>query len=157
MKQRTVRSRGIPQQMFAALLLFLLSTQALAVEEINTTFFGNLAIKGYDPVAYFTEQRAVEGSKQYELIWKEARWRFSSAANRDAFRENPQRYAPQYGGYCAWAVSQNDTADIDPTQFTVHNGKLYLNYSKKISTRWLSNREAFITEADRYWPQLLAN
>lgn len=144
-------------RLLATLLLLLASTTALAVDEINTTFFGNLAIKGFDAVAYFTEQRAVEGSKQFEMSWRGANWRFSSEENLAAFREEPERFAPQYGGYCAWAVSQNDTAGIDPTQFTVHNGKLYLNYNEKISNRWLADKEAFIADADRYWPQLLAD
>jgi hypothetical protein len=74
-----------------------------------------------------------------------------------AFQADPGRYALQYGGYCAWAFSQNDTASIDPTQFTVHNEKLYLNYNKKISTRWKAGKEAFINDGDRYWPQLLQN
>ncbi len=142
-----------------ATLLFLLllapGSAAFAVDEINTTFFGNLAIEGYDAVAYFTEEQAVKGDGDFEFSWKGANWRFASAANLAAFQAEPERYAPQYGGYCAWAVSQNDTASIDPTQFTVYNGKLYLNYNKKISSRWKSNKDAFIVDADRYWPQLL--
>lgn len=151
---------GIAQRIrkLLAVALFLgVTSQALAVDEINTTFFGNLAIEGYDAVAYFTENRAVEGTREFEIEYRGANWRFASVANMNAFRENPERYAPQYGGYCAWAVSQNDTAGIDPTQFTVHNGKLYLNYSEKISARWQADRDAFIIDADRYWPQLLSH
>jgi len=144
-------------RLFLTLLLLTASANTFALDEINTSFFGNLAIKGYDAVAYFTEDRAVEGSENHELEWKDANWRFSSAANLAAFQADPQRYAPQYGGYCAWAVSQNDTANIDPEQFSVHNGKLYLNYSKRIATRWKADKEAFIVDADSYWPQLLNN
>ncbi len=144
-------------KLFTAFLFLAASSHAMAVDEINTTFFGNLAIEGFDAVAYFTEQRAVEGSKEFEMSWMGANWRFSSAANLGAFRDNPERYAPQYGGYCAWAVSQNDTAGIDPTQFTVYNGKLYLNYNKKIGTRWQADKDGFIIDADRYWPQLLSD
>lgn len=142
-----------------ALLLWLLASGSTtyALDEINTTFFGNLAIEGYDAVAYFTENRAIEGDAEFELEWKGANWRFASAANLAAFRENPEMYAPQYGGYCAFAVSQNSTAGIDPSQFTVHNGKLYLNYNKKIKARWKLNKDRFIVDADRYWPQLLQN
>lgn len=142
------------KQFLLTLTFLFASSSALAVDEINTTFFGNLAIEGYDAVAYFTEQRAVEGSAEFETNYKDANWRFSSAANLAAFQADPERYAPQYGGYCAWAVSQNDTASIDPEQFTVHEGKLYLNYNKKISTRWKADKESFIVDADRYWPQL---
>tara|TARA_B110000858_G_scaffold198493_1_gene265715 strand:+ start:17328 stop:17768 length:441 start_codon:yes stop_codon:yes gene_type:complete len=143
------------KQFLLSLILLTASCSALALDEINTTFFGSLAIEGYDAVAYFTEQRAVEGSADHTTNWKAANWRFSSAANLAAFQADPERYVAQYGGYCAWAVSQNDTAGIDPEQFTVHDGKLYLNYSKKISRRWLANKEAFIVDADRYWPKLL--
>lgn len=145
------------KKILLTLILLTASSSALALDEINTTFFGNLAIKGYDAVAYFTEQRAVEGSKEQEINWNDANWRFSSADNLAAFRADPERYAPQYGGYCAWAVSQNDTASIDPEQFTVHDGRLYLNYNKKISTRWKADKETFIVDANRFWPQLLQN
>ncbi len=157
MPQRSHKETRFLKGLLASAVLLLVSAQAHAVDEINATFFGNLAIKGFDAVAYFTEQRAVEGNRDFELRWKGVKWRFISAENRDIFRQDPELYAPQYGGYCAWAVSQNDTADIDPTQFTVHNGKLYLNYDVKISARWLANKEAFIDEADRYWPQILSD
>lgn len=128
---------------------------AYAVDEINTTFFGKLAIEGYDAVAYFTENRAVEGDKQYQYQWKGANWRFSSAQNLEKFKAEPERYAPQYGGYCAYAVAINDTAKIDPTQFTIHQGKLYLNYNAKINKKWLANRDEYIRDADKNWPELL--
>jgi hypothetical protein len=145
------------KQLLLTLILLSASSGALALDEINTTYFGNLAIEGYDAVAYFTEQRAIQGNKEHETNYKDANWRFASAANLAAFQADPESYAPQYGGYCAWAVSQNDTASIDPTQFTVLDGKLYLNYSKKISARWKADKEAFINDADRYWPQLIQN
>lgn len=108
-------------------------------------------------MAYFTENRAIEGDAEFELEWKGANWRFASAANLAAFRESPEMYAPQYGGYCALAVSQNSTAGIDPSQFTVHNGKLYLNYNKQIKARWKLNKDRFIVDAGSYWSQLLQN
>lgn len=141
------------QLFFAALLL--MSLPAHALDAINTTFFGNLAIEGYDPVAYFTENRAVEGKAKFEYQWMDANWRFSSKENLQAFKHNPEKYAPAYGGYCAYAVSQNDTASIEPELFTIHEGRLYLNYSKSINQKWLSNRDGYIADADRYWPELL--
>ena len=137
-------------------LSLLLTPQAFALDKINTTFFGNLAIEGYDPVAYFTESRPVEGSKQYQLEWMGANWRFSSAENLELFKTNPKKYAPQYGGYCAYAISQNTDAGIEPEQFTVHEGKLYLNYNRSINKKWLKDKEAYIIDADKYWPQLIA-
>ena len=141
-------------QIFVLLLVAHTST-AFALDEINSTYFGSKAIEGYDAVAYFTEGRAIEGSKEFEFSWKGANWRFASAENLTAFHANPESFAPQFGGYCAWAVSQNDTAKIDPTQFTVYEGKLYLNYSKEISERWRASKDKFIIAANRFWPELL--
>ena len=131
------------------------SLPAFAADPINTTYFGNLAIEGYDAVAYFKDSQAVKGSKDFEYEWMDATWRFSSAENLASFTADPDQYAPQYGGYCAYAVSQNSTAGIDPTQFTVHEDKLYLNYNKKIQTRWLGDRDNFIDAANRNWPGVL--
>lgn len=154
----TAKIKSHSHSVFRHLLLSLLLSltfPAQALDEINSTFFGNVAIEGYDPVAYFTENRPVKGNAKFEFEWKNATWRFSSAENLDLFQNDPERYAPQYGGYCAYAVSQNDTAGIDPDQFTIVNGKLYLNYSKKINRKWLKDRDAYIEAADRYWPDLL--
>jgi hypothetical protein len=130
----------------------LASLPVAAADESNTTLFGKRAIDGYDPVTYFDSNRAVEGDSDFEVEWMDAKWRFSSAANRDKFNTDPARYAPQYGGYCAYAVSQNSTAGIDPEQFTVLDGKLYLNYSAKIQKKWLADRDAYIVLADKNWP-----
>lgn len=134
----------------------LITPQAFALDAVNTTFFGNLAIEGYDPVAYFTENKPVEGSKKHQTQWMNANWRFSSAANLALFKENPEKYAPQYGGYCAYAVSQNSVAGIKPELFTIHDGKLYLNYNLSINKKWRQNRDQYIIDANRHWPQLLA-
>ena len=113
-----------------------------------------IALHGHDAVAYFTQGKAVPGSAQFEQVWGGARWRFSSAANRDAFAKAPEAYAPQFGGYCAWAVSRNYTADIDPKAFTVVNGKLYVNYSTFVQARWTLDREGNITKGHANWPGL---
>lgn len=139
--------------LFALFLLF--PPPALAIDAINSTPFGKLAIEGYDPVAYFRQNKAIKGSEYFETQWMGANWRFSSAENQALFRENPQQYAPQYGGYCAYAVSQNDIAGIKAELFTIHKGKLYLNYNRKINEKWRKNREQYIIDADRYWPLLL--
>ncbi len=131
------------------------SAFANAVEPVNTTFFGKIAIKGYDPVAYFSLDSAVKGSKQYAYEWRGATWRFSMQEHLDMFKEMPEKYAPQYGGYCAWAVAENDTANIDPTQFTVYEGKLYLNYNQKINKKWLADKDVFIRQANKHWPGLV--
>jgi len=133
----------------------LLTPQAFALDNINTSFFGDLAIEGYDPVAYFTQNQPVEGNKKYQLQWMGANWRFNSAENMALFKAAPEKYAPQYGGYCAYAVSQNTTAGIKPELFTLHDGKLYLNYNRSINKKWRADRDQYIIDADRYWPQLL--
>jgi YHS domain-containing protein len=98
---------------------------AEAGKTVNSSFLSKVAIKGYDPVAYFKSGKPVEGTGTHEHRWMGATWRFASAANRDAFAADPQRYAPQFGGYCAWAVSQGYTADIDPEAWTIVGDKLY--------------------------------
>lgn len=125
-----------------------------AVDPVNKTYFGNLAIHGYDPVAYFDQGRPVEGSDAYEYEWKGATWRFASQAHLERFRAEPARYAPQYGGYCAYAVSQGGTADIDPEAWKIVEGKLYLNVNKNVQKTWEQDLERYIEQADRNWPGL---
>lgn len=136
-------------------LAFLWPLAALAeVDPINSTTFGSLAVDGYDPVAYFTEGKPVEGKKEHSFEWKGATWRFASAANRDLFAAAPEKYAPQYGGYCAWAVSQGYTADADPDAWKIVDGKLYLNYDKKVQAQWEKDVPGLIKKADENWPKL---
>lgn len=144
--------RSLPR--LAALLLLLLSVSAQA-EKLNTSLFSHQAAKGYDVVAYQSEQRAVKGSSQYRYIWQGASWLFASEAHLKAFMAEPQRYAPQFGGYCAYAVgAKNDLVDIDPEAFTVVAGKLYLNYSPEVQKLWLAHRDAYIQQGERNWPAL---
>ncbi len=136
----------------AAILLTTLTL--LAEKPVNTTFFGSLAIKGYDAVAYFTEGKPVKGKAEFTHKWKDANWRFSSAANLAAFAAAPEKYAPQYGGYCAWAVSEGYTADIDPDAWRIVDGKLYLNYDQKVKEKWEKDIPGHIKKADGNWPKL---
>jgi hypothetical protein len=122
---------------------------------IYTGTFSNVAVGGYDSVAYFSEGRPVKGDKQFARTHAGAEWRFASAANRDAFAAAPARYAPQYGGYCAWAVSQGYTASGDPQFWKVVDGKLYLNYDADVQKRWEKDIPGFIVKADRNWPSVL--
>jgi YHS domain-containing protein len=115
-----------------------------------------VALHGHDAVAYFTEGKAVPGQPAFEYTWGGAKWRFATAANRDTFAKAPESYAPQFGGYCAWAVSRNYTADIDPKAFAVVNGKLYVNYSSLVQARWRVSRDANIAEGEKNWPGLKA-
>lgn len=113
-----------------------------------------LAIHGTDPVAYFTEGAAVTGSPEFTYDWGNATWQFASAENRDRFVANPQQYAPQYGGFCAWAVSQGYTASIDPNAWRIVEDRLYLNYSRGVQRDWERDIPGNIRKADANWPSL---
>jgi YHS domain-containing protein len=114
----------------------------------------NIAIKGYDPVAYFTQSKPVRGSSAFTHQWMNATWWFASASDRDEFARSPEKYAPQYGGYCAYGVSQGHTAPIDPEAWTIVDGKLYLNYSKSVKKTWSEAIPKHIEEANQKWPAL---
>lgn len=127
---------------------------AALADPVNKGLFSGEAIHGYDPVAYFLDKRPVPGNDTFTAQWQGATWKFASAAHRDAFVSDPNRYAPQYGGFCAWAVSNNDTADIDPKAWKVVNGKLYLNYSLDIQKKWEADIPGNVSRADKNWPAL---
>ena len=111
-----------------------------------------IAIKGYDTVAYFTENKAIQGDEQFTSKWEDATWRFASASNRDLFDANPERYAPQFGGYCALGISAGEYADIDPTAFTIVDDKLYFNYNKEFRDNvWKKGTKAYLVTADYNW------
>jgi YHS domain-containing protein len=133
------------------------ATPAAAGGVVNSSFLGGVAIEGTDPVAYFRDGRPVEGSSDYEHEWMGATWRFVSAANRDAFAADPEKYAPQYGGYCAWAVSQGYTAKIDPEAWKIVDGRLYLNYSKDVQAQWSEDIPGNISKGDANWPKIRAD
>ena len=141
---------------FCGLVLFTASLAARAEKPVNTTLLG-VAIKGYDPVAYFTDSKPVKGDSDYSYEWNGAEWRFASAAHRDLFKADPVKYAPQYGGYCAWAVSRGYTAGIDPDAWKIVNGRLYLNYSMKVQQQWSEDILGNIAKAEENWPKILKN
>src|SRR5262249_20634490 len=126
-------------------------TTLLAVAPINQALSG-LALQGYDPVAYFTESRARKGLPAYSATHNSATYLFASAQNRDAFLAAPEKYVPQFGGYCAWAVAHGYTAAIDPVAWHIDNNKLHLLYNRTILSRWLKDKAKWIAEAERYWP-----
>ncbi len=114
-----------------------------------------LAIRGIDPVAYFEGNGPVAGSPDHQLMWKGAIWQFASATNMAAFEGDPTVYVPQYGGYCAYAVSRGYTASTDPEAWTLHEGKLYLNYSISVRAQWRPEIAENIALADANWPKVL--
>lgn len=139
----------------AALLLspaILWPLPAVAEPPVYTSAFDNLAVQGHDPVAYFTDGKPVKGSKAFALKHQGAEFRFASAANRDAFRADPEKYAPQFGGYCAWAVSQGYHAKGDAKNWKIVDGRLYLNYNTSIQKKWEADIPGFIAAAEAQWP-----
>jgi hypothetical protein len=140
---------------FAATGLAVTPTAFAEKPPIYHGVFDDLAVSGYDPVAYFTSGRPIEGKKAFEHKYKNAIWRFSTAENLEVFRASPDKYAPQYGGYCAWAASQGYTAKGDPKAWKLVNGKLYLNYDANIQKRWEADIPGFIVKGDANWPAIL--
>jgi YHS domain-containing protein len=137
------------------LTLLLLAFAAVAEEPVNKTLFGN-AVKGYDVVAYFTMGKPVEGSSDHEFEWNGATWRFASAEHRNLFAKSPRKYAPQYGGFCAFGVSRGYTVGIEPDAWRIVDGKLYLNYNRDVQAEWVKDIPGFIAKADANWPKIVA-
>ena len=137
------------------------SAAAIAAPPVNTLkpgFFGGrgeVAIVGYDPVAYFTAGQPVKGQEGLSTEWMGATWRFSSAANLALFKAAPEKYAPQYGGYCAYGVSQDKLVSIEPDKFKIVDGKLYLNYDADVQALWLKDPAGYIRQADARFAALL--
>ncbi|MBK8809486.1 MAG: YHS domain protein [Acidobacteria bacterium] len=120
------------------------------VKPVNTTP-ENVAIRGFDTVEYFTANAPAAGNPEFAFVWNGAKWLFSSADNLERFKADPSRFAPQFGGYCSWAVSHGYTADGDPMAWKVVDGKLYLNYNLKVKEKWEAEQENLIKEGERNW------
>jgi|SRR5918999_4084376 YHS domain-containing protein len=138
---------------FLAPLLLSLAVTAYAAGESNVDSSG-LALKGYDPVAYFTEKKPVAGKPAFTALHEGATYRFASAANRDAFTAAPEKYAPQYGGYCAFGMAAGYKAPIEPDAWTVVDGKLYLNFNRSVRSQWSSDVPGHVRKADANWPSV---
>ncbi len=149
---KTVRNSLIA----AIVALAALAQPVLAGSTWNSSRWTGVAIEGADAVAYFTQARAIEGSSKFSHKWQGAKWRFASAANRDSFAANPEKYAPQFGGFCAWAVAQGYTAGIERDAWKIVDGKLYLNYSKDIQAQWAEDVPGNIRKAKANWPRVKA-
>jgi len=120
------------------------------VASVNST--DGLALKGYDSVAYFTDGHPTKGEEHYSFQWKGVTYRFASAENLQRFKAEPEKYLPQYGGYCAYAMSLDRIADIDPYRWAIVGGRLYLNNGFIAQDLWSLNRSGNIASADRNWP-----
>jgi hypothetical protein len=127
-------------------------SEAIAADSLETKLNG-VAIQGYDPVAYFTEGRAIRGKSDYSFTWNDARWLFATAAHRDLFAADPERYAPKFRGYCAYGVSMGKQVAADPEEWTIVDGKLYLNYNRKTRDIWREDQTALIKKAEKNWAE----
>lgn len=137
------------------LLLGMYHLPAAAMDPIYTNGTSNVALNGYDTVSYFLESKPLKGLKEYNTVYNGATWHFASKENLHTFILDPERYAPQFGGYCAYAVSRNTTASVKPHIYNIHDGKLYLNYSQGVQKRWLKNLKKGIQKANKNWPKVL--
>ncbi|MFT6925675.1 MAG: YHS domain-containing protein [Psychromonas sp.] len=137
------------------LLLSIFSCRSvLAVDQVYTGYFSHKAISGFDAVAFFSEQKPLKGSAKFSLEYKGADWYFSSQHNLEQFKKNPDYFAPQYGGYCAWAMAENKIAPGKPPFWTIYQDKLYLNYDQDIQDLWLADKDNFIKKAAESWAKL---
>jgi len=143
-----VASAAVP----AAALL----TQPAVAAEPPVNASNGIAIQGFDPVAYFTESKAVKGTAEFTSDWDGATVQFASAENKAMFDADPVKFAPKYGGYCAYAVSKGYTAGIDPHAWSIHEDRLYLNFSKSVRALWAARKRHHIRQADANWPSVLS-
>lgn len=133
-----------------------LPTAALAAKApVYTGILNNVALSGYDAVAYFTQGKAIKGDQKYAVSYNGADFHFANAKDAAVFKAAPAKYAPQFGGYCAWAVSQGYTAPGDPQVWKVVDGKLYVNFNKEVGERWSKDIPGYIAAANKNWPTVL--
>lgn len=148
-------ARSFAALALVCILAFSAGAAQAAKPEVYVRLFSSLAVDGYDPVAYFTQGEPTKGSAEFSLQYRGAEWRFASADNLRAFRADPEAYAPQYGGYCAWAVAQGYTARGNPKYWAIVDGRLYLNYDAGVQRKWEADIPGFIARADANWPAVL--
>jgi YHS domain-containing protein len=148
--------RRFIQSLLLIPLLIVPGSLVFAFEEINVSYFGGVALDGYDAVSYFTESKAVEGDKNYAVNWKGATWLFSNNANRQRFVANPEAFIPQYGGYCSNQMSLGNLSDIDVEVWRIIDNKLYLFGHDAGLVRWATETDHRISDANRHWRSYLA-
>jgi hypothetical protein len=148
-------ARSAARLLSAAAILALTAVASVYAQKPGWYLTRGLALGGYDAVSYFTDSRAVKGDERFEMEWNSARWRFTSAEHLERFKPNPARYAPQFGGYCAWAVSRGYTASGDPAAWSVVDGRLYLNYSMSVRSMWEKDKAGNIAKGNANWPAVL--
>ena len=134
--------------------IFVFGGLSLFGQKSETFVQSGKAIRGYDPVAYFSEGKPVKGDDKLLYSWNNANWYFSSRQNLDLFKANPEKYAPQYGGYCAYGLSEGHKAPTDADAWSIEDGKLYLNYNTDVRKMWSKEKKDRIEKADKNWQQI---
>jgi len=148
-----VQITSMKKNIFAAGFALFISI-ALSAQKSPVFTADGAAIHGYDAVAYFKDSKAVKGDSRLSFSWNGGNWYFASQKNLEAFKTNPEKYAPQYGGYCAYGLANGHKASTEPDAWMIVNGKLYLNYNKEVQQKWMGKQSAFIQTADKNWPVL---
>jgi YHS domain-containing protein len=133
------------------------SLNARSKGQINTIGSPGVAIKGFDPVAYFTDGKPRKGSNAHSYTHKGVEWQFVSEANKAKFIADPAKFEPAYGGYCAYGVAQGYLVKIEGSAWSIKNGKLYLNYDAGVQDKWSKNPSGYISEANERWPKLVGH
>lgn len=135
-------------------LILLLGAFHLRAQKSEIFVKDSVAVKGFDVVAYFTQSAPVKGNSEFVHTWKGGKWYFANRENQEAFKASPEKYAPQYGGYCAYGTADGHKAPTDPDAWTISDGKLYLNYNKKVMEIWRKDQTNFIDKANKNWPKV---
>jgi YHS domain-containing protein len=141
------------KKLFAVSLLTI-SSFSFAADIDMSADANDLAIKGYDPVSYFTGSQPKVGNSELTATHKGAIYRFTSVANRDMFKNNPEKYAPQYGGFCAFGVAMEKKFDTDPLAWKIVDNKLYLNLNTDVQKRWLTDVPGYIAQSTENWSSI---
>ncbi len=139
-----------------AVATYFIPGQSAAAGAINTLGTEGVAIRGYDPVAYFTEGAPKKGEAEFTAEHEGAKWQFANAENKALFEADPAKYTPAYGGYCAYGVAQGYLVKIEPDAWSIRDGRLYLNFDQSVQARWAEKPVEYIAQADDQWPGLIA-
>lgn len=133
----------------------LVSSAAIAAPRYYTGYVRGVAVGGYDPVAYFTKGKPTKGSTAFSTKWDGVTWRFANSQNMKKFLSAPHKYAPQFGGYCAYAVGTGTIAKGNPNNWKIVNGKLYLNITRDIQSTWERKQSHYIKQGNKNWPRVI--
>ncbi|MDR3712650.1 MAG: YHS domain-containing (seleno)protein [Puia sp.] len=139
---------------FILALIMLTAVCSIRAQKAEVFAVNGKAIKGYDAVAFFTVSKPVMGQDSLSYTWKDVAWLFSTRENLEAFKANPEKFAPQYGGYCAFGAALGHKAPTETDTWSVSNDKLYFNYSKQVKEQWLKDKQTNIEKADQNWTTL---